>query len=107
MTNIVSHNTELMRDWASRMGDKTNIYDEYVSNLYNLVEQFVGSEDFKGGLSTDFEETVLNQRPAFERYSSTFTECIELIKNTATNIDSDEAELRTAIQQNNPLDGLR
>lgn len=100
---IVSHNTELMRDWSTNMDEKASNYDELVASLYNLVNQFVGSEEFKGGLSTDFEEKVISQRPAFERYSTTFAECTELIRKTATNIDSDESELKGAINSANPL----
>ena len=99
----VSHNTELMRSWSTTMTDKSNNYDDLVARLYSLVDQFVGSEDFKGGLSTDFEDKVISQRPAFERYSATFNECSDLINKTATNIDSDEAELKGAINRANPL----
>lgn len=100
---IVSHNTELMRDWSTTMDDNSSNYDDLVARLYGLVDQFVGSEEFKGGLSTDFEDKVISQRPAFERYSTTFNECSELIRKTATNIDSDEAELKSAINSANPL----
>jgi uncharacterized protein YukE len=99
----ISHNTELMREWSTNMDEKANNYDELVASLYNLVHLFAGSEDFKGGLSEEFTETVENQRAAFERYSSTFAECTELIRKTATNIDSDEAELKGAINSANPL----
>ena len=100
---IVSHNTELMRDWSTTMDDNSSNYDDLVARLYGLVDQFVGSEEFKGGLSTDFEDKVISQKPAFERYSTTFNECSELIRKTATNIDSDEAELKSAINSANPL----
>ncbi len=100
---IVSHNTELMRDWSTTMDENNNNYDDLVARLYNLVNQFVGSEEFKGGLSTDFEEKVVSQRPAFERYSATFAECSELIRKTASDIDTDEGELKSAINRANPL----
>lgn len=100
---IVSHNTEGMRSWSNKLGENSNNYDDLVARLYNLVDQFVGSADFKGGLSTDFEEMVVSQRPAFERYSQTFRECVDLINQTATNIDNDEAELKNMINSSNPL----
>lgn len=100
---IVSHNTEMMRDWSTTMDENNSNYDELVARLYRLVDQFVGSEEFKGGLSTDFEDKVVAQKPAFERYSTTFAECSEIIRKTATNIDSDEAELKSAINRANPL----
>ncbi len=100
---IVSHNTELMRNWSTTMDENNSNYDDLVARLYNLVNQFVGSEEFKGGLSTDFEEKVISQRPAFERYSATFAECSELIRKTASDIDTDEGELKGAINRANPL----
>lgn len=104
---IISHNTEAMRDWSTVMDDRAGNYDELVARLYLLVDQFVGSEDFKGGLSADFEDKVVSQKPVFERYSATFTECSEIIRSRATNIDADEAELKSAINSANPIDDVR
>lgn len=100
---IVSHDTDLMRDWSSNIDERANDYDSLVTRLYTLVDQFVGSPDFKGGLSTDFENTVINQKPEFLKYSETFRECVELINTTATNIDSDESDLQSGINNANPL----
>lgn len=100
---IVSHDTEGMRSWSTALDENSNNYDDLVARLYSLVDQFVGSADFKGGLSTDFEEMVVSQRPAFERYSQTFRECVELINQRATSIDNDEAELKNMINSANPL----
>ena len=102
-TGVVSHDTELMRNWSNTMGENTNQYDSLVNRLYGLIDQFVGSEEFRGGLSTDFMDKVMSQKPAFIRYSDTFKECAELINSTATRIDSDEAELKSAINSANPL----
>lgn len=100
---IVSHDTDMMRDWSTNVEERANDYDTLVNRLYTLVDQFVGSADFKGGLSTDFENTVVSQKPEFMRYSETFRECVDLIKQTATSIDSDEAELQSSINSANPL----
>ncbi len=100
---IVSHDTNLMRDWSSNVEERANDYDTLVNRLYTLVDQFVGSSDFKGGLSADFENAVVSQKPQFMKYSETFRECVELINQTATNIDNDEAELQSNINSANPL----
>ena len=85
------------------MENEFNEYDSLVNRLYSLIDQFVGSEEFRGGLSTDFMDKVMSQKPAFIRYSDTFKECAELISSTAGRIDSDEAELKSAINSANPL----
>ena len=51
--SIVSHNTDRMRDWSSAVDSKAGDYDSLIDRLYNLVEGFAGSANFKGGLSTD------------------------------------------------------
>ena len=101
--SIVSHDTDLMRDWSNTMDTNASDYDSLINRLYSLVDQFVGSEEFRGGLSTDFMDKVMSQKPAFIRYSDTFKECAELISSTAGRIDSDEAELKSAINSANPL----
>lgn len=100
---IVSHDTDLMRDWSSNIDERANDYDSLVTRLYTLVDQFVGSPEFKGGLSTDFENAVISQKPEFLKYSETFRECVELINTTASNIDSDESSLQSGINKANPL----
>ncbi len=103
MMVTISHSIELMEDWSSRMGDNTNNYDEMVNKLYNLIYQFVGSEDFKGGLSTDFEENMNRLRPEFAKYSTTFSESIEFINERANSIQDKESELANRINSNNLL----
>lgn len=103
-TDVVSHNTDSMRAWSGTMDANSNSYDDLINRLYTLIDQFAGSNDFKGGLSSDFLDKVLNQRQAFLNYSRTFEDCSEIIKSTATKIDSDEAQLRSIIERANPLD---
>jgi len=100
---IISHNTDAMRDWSGNIDEQANNYDTLIEDLYKLIDQFVGSEDFKGGLSTDFQDTVVAQKPEFLKYSETFRECVDLINKTATNIDDDEADLKNNISNSNPL----
>lgn len=103
-TNVVSHDTASMRNWSNTMDSNSNSYDDLINRLYSLVDQFAGSNEFKGGLSADFLNTVMNQKQAFLDYSRTFAECSEIIKSTATKIDSDEAQLKSIINRANPLD---
>lgn len=103
-TNTVSHNTEAMRSWSTNMNENADNYDMLVNRLYALVDQFVGSSDFSGGLSSDFMDKVLSQKPAFERFSTTFKECAKLINDRSRKIDSDEAELKSRIANANPLE---
>lgn len=102
MSGIVSHDTDQMRNWSNTMDTNASDYDDLISKLYILIDQFVGSE-FKGGLSTDFVSKVIEQRPTFMKYSETFKECSELINSRAQKIDSDEEQLRSMINKANPL----
>lgn len=103
MSNVVSHDTNAMREWSNTMDEHSNNYDDLIRRFYALVDQFVGTADFKGKLSEDFYNNVYNQRSKFEQYSETFKECAELIKSRAGNIDSDEALLQSMINRANPL----
>ena len=104
MTNIVSHDTNAMRDWSNNMDQQSTEYDHLISSFYALVDRFVGSPDFKGGLSEDFYNTVIDKRSDFERYSDTFRECAKILNSRAANIDSDEAQMKAMFHRANPLD---
>lgn len=99
MAVVVGHNTEVMRQWSGNIINSAKEYDDLINSLYNLVDSLVGSE-FTGGLSTDFEESVLRQKDNFRRLSETLQECADLISNTSNKIDDDEAYLRSQIQNN-------
>ena len=99
----VSHDTSLMRDWSVKMDVNAEDYDALIIRLYTLVDQFVGSAEFKGGLSEDFMNNVMNQRKAFFDYSDTFRECANYIKSTSHGIDDDEHMLKNMMNTNNPL----
>lgn len=103
--SIVSHNTDRMRDWSSVMDTNAGDYDSLINRLYSLVEGFAGSEQFKGGLSTDLLNRMTELKPQFLKYSSTFRDCTDLIRSRAQGIDSDEANLKSRIEKSNPLSG--
>jgi hypothetical protein len=105
MTDIVSHSTEKMRDWSGNIGENADNYDDMINHLYGLIDEFVGSEEFKGGITQDFHDRVISHKNDFLRYSSTFRECTDYINKAATNIDNDEAELKAQFDRANPLDG--
>ena len=104
MTNIVSHDTNAMRDWSNNMEQQSGDYDDLISRFYALVDQFVGSAEFKGGLSEDFYNMVIDKRNEFERYSDTFRECAKILSGRADNIESDEAYMKAMFHRANPLD---
>ena len=101
--STVSHNTDSMRNWSKDMEGKADSYDMLVNRLYSLVDDFVGSKNFSGGLSNDFKTNVQDKKQKFLMYSTTFRECSELITKRAAKIDSDEAQLKNYFQRNNPL----
>lgn len=103
MSNTVSHDTNAMRTWSTNVDQHSGDYDDLVSKFYNLVDQFVGSPDFKGGLSEEFFNTVVSKRQVFESYSDTFRECAKYMNTKAGNIDSDEAQMKAMFNRANPL----
>lgn len=102
-SNIVSRNTDSMRGWANTMSANADEYSSLINRLYSLIEQFVGTEDFKGGLSTDFLTKMSELRPEFEKYSTTFEECSKLIKDRSIRMDNSDAELASRISRGNPF----
>lgn len=102
--SIVSHDTDQMRNWSDNIENQANDYDSLINRLYAIIDGFVGSPQFRGGLSNDFLEKVLSKKSAFMQYSETFRECSELIATTAGKIDSDEDALMARIARANPLD---
>lgn len=94
---IVGHNTEAMREWSGNIETSAQEYDQLISSLYSLVDNLVSTE-FTGGLSQDFEESVLNKKDDFMRLSQTLNDCAELVKTRSSRIDDDEAELKSQIQ---------
>ncbi len=97
---IVTHNTDSMRSWSGNITNSSNEYRDYISSLYNLVDTLV-SADFTGGLSQDFESSVLEKREDFNRLAEVLDECSDLITKTSNTIDSDEAQLKAQIQSHN------
>lgn len=103
-TGIVSHDTDQMRTWSSTMDGNSGDYGSLIRSLYNLVEDFAGSTQFKGGLSSDFLNTFQAQKAQYLKYETTFNDASELIKNRAANIDDDEAYLHSRMNNGNPMD---
>lgn len=103
MSTIVSHDTSLMQNWSNTMQSNNSDYESLVRELYSLVEEFANSNDFKGGLSTNFLDTFLGRKQAFLDFAQDFNECSEYIKARARDIESDESYLKSKIESNNPL----
>lgn len=102
-SNIVSHNTDDMRTWSNNMGNTGEEYRNLVDELYTLIGDFAGSDDFKGGLATELSENIEAKKGEFLNYETTFHDSEEIVKNRAQHIDNDEAYLQSRINNNNPL----
>ena len=100
--SIVSHNTDQMRNWSNVMDTNAGDYDSLINRLYNLIEGFAGSEQFRGGLSTEFLNQIMDMKPQFLKYSATFRDCNDLIRSRAKAIDIDESNLKSRIGRANP-----
>ena len=50
MTDIVSHDTNGMRDWSQNIEAKSNDYDDLINTFYAIVDEFVCSPHFIGRL---------------------------------------------------------
>lgn len=96
---IVSHNIELMEEWSTKMGDNSNYYDTLIDGLYSLIYQL--EEHFQGGLSDDFVSLMERIRPDFQKYSTTFQESIEYVKERSVQIQDDEQYLKGRIDSGN------
>lgn len=101
--NIVSNNSDGMRNWSSNIQSSADDYDGLINRLYSLVEGFANSKDFKGALSDNFYNSFMAMKPNFLKYSSTFRDSAELINSRAANIDNNRAMLNSKINRQNPL----
>ncbi len=101
MSNAVSNNSQEMRNWSNDVNMQSDDYDALIKRLYTLIDGFVNSEDFKGSLSNEFENVVLNQKDMFNSFSTTFRECSDLIKTTSYKIDSDRDMLSAGFKSGN------
>ena len=102
--NRHGHDTREMRNWAGTMNTNADDYDSLVNRLYALIDGFVGSEQFRGGLSADFLQKVASQKSTFLRYSETFRDFADLINSRAGINDSKQQDLEARINRANPLD---
>ena len=100
-TDIVSNNSDGMRNWSSNIQSSADDYDGLINRLYSLVEGFANSKDFKDASNVFFSLIILRMKPAFLRYSTTFRDCAELINSRAANIDNNRAALNNKINSQN------
>lgn len=102
--NRHGHDTREMRNWSGTMETNADDYDSLVNRLYALIDVFVGSEQFRGGLSADFLQKVGSQKSTFLRYSETFRDFADLINSRANVNDANQQDLEALINRANPLD---
>lgn len=98
-----AYDTELMAEWSSKMDNNTQEYNSYIDELYNLVNFFANSEDFKGQLAENFKETLDSLRPRFDEYATTFEDCIGFINERRETIIEDDTQLTNMFNNENPL----
>ena len=97
MSNIVSHNTERMKEWSTNVRDKVSTYHDDIINLYQGVESFIGT-GFKGGLADEFLETFEGKKQFFLDNEEVLNECADFLSKRADNIESEEQELMHQIK---------
>ena len=102
-SNIVSNNSEGMRNWSTGIQGSADDYDGLINKLYSLAESFANSRDFSGTLSDTFYNNFIAMKPNFLRFSATFRDCAELLNSRAANIDNNRASLNSKINRANPL----
>ena len=97
MSNIVSYNTEQMREWSNKITNNNDSYFDNITKLFQEIESFVGS-GFTGGLADEFLESFQDKKKYFIDNKDIIDECTELITKRANKIDSDEEELMNQIK---------
>lgn len=101
--SIVAHDTELMEMWVNNLGDKNQYYMDAMSELFNSVNVLVGSPEFSGGVPENFQDRVLGKRANFDKYSQTFEDLCEFMKNKKTQIEDDTQRLVNEINNSSVL----
>ena len=102
MSNIISYNTERMREWSNRVNEENNSYYDNITKMFQEVENFVGS-GFTGGLADEFLSSFQDKKKYFIENNSIIEECTDLINKRANKIDSDEQELMNQIKNDSYL----
>ena len=105
-SNIISRDTNSMRNWSNTMNANADNYDALVNELYSLIDQFVGSSDFNGCLSREFLQKMEVLKPEFKKYSTVFEEYSKMIKDISIRMDNTDAELASRIARGNPFDNM-
>ncbi|MDD5888530.1 MAG: hypothetical protein PUC82_03465 [bacterium] len=102
-SNLVSHDTDKMRNWSNTMNSNSSDYRNLIDELYALIADFANSNIFKGGLATDLSTNIEEQKSEYLRYETLFNEAADILKSRSQKIDSDEAYLQNRIRNNNPM----
>ena len=92
-SSFVGHNTNEMRSWSDDISNAAQEYDGLIRSLYSLVDNFV-AVDFTGGLSSQFQTSVMNQRQHLNDLTNVLQEVSDCVKQTSAVIDQDEADLK-------------
>ena len=98
MGDIISHDTELMKEWSGSIETCASDYDGYIKSLYSIIDDFMGS-DFTGDIATELEGEILAKRTAFEKVTLFLQDVAEVVIKASRQIDSDTEELKQKINQ--------
>ena len=69
-SNLVSHDTDKMRNWSNTMNSNSSDYRNLIDELYALIADFANSNIFKGGLATDLSTNIEEQKSEYLRYET-------------------------------------
>jgi len=102
-SKIVSHSTEAMNNWAKTRESDAEDFDTMVNELYSLIDQFVGTDEFRGGLAEDLRNNLDSYKSEFRKYSTTFREASDVMKKNANKIETNDAMHKRNINAANPM----
>lgn len=70
--NLIKIDTAKMNEWGQEAKNHTEDYDWLISELYDKIQSFTGSEEFSGSLSEAFMNQYREFQPKFESFSEDY-----------------------------------
>lgn len=101
--STVSHNVSEIYNSAKQYEEHASSYDVLIGNLYSLIEELTSDQVFKGGLSMEFKNDVLDKKQKFYSYSSTFRDAAEILNKRGHNIEDATMQMSSKIRNSSIL----
>ncbi len=98
MSDIISPDTALMREWSGSIDTCASDYDGYIKSLYGIIDDFMSS-GFTGDMATELEGEILANRTAFEKVTFFLQDVVEVGMKDARKNESDTAEIKQKMNQ--------